>query len=145
MSIIASVKVNNGIVLAADSATQIHGIDVQGNIALIKSYYNAKNLFQIGELPIGVMFYGIGNIGTRSVENLLLECNRDKFADLRGAHSVENISRRLLEVFQEYIIICFLAYFFKNISYSIDRNLQCVYFIRNRLNYLRGFMMLCIC
>lgn len=102
MSIIASVKVNDGIVLAADSATQIHGTDAQGNIGLIKSYYNAKKLFQIGELPIGVMFYGIGNIGKRSVENLLLEFNRLKLTELKKSHSVEQITKELLEFFQTF-------------------------------------------
>jgi len=51
MSIIASVKVNDGIVLAADSTTQLHGVDAQGNVGVVKLYHNARKLFQLGELP----------------------------------------------------------------------------------------------
>src|SRR2546427_1881445 len=34
---------------------------------LVKAYDHAQKLFQIGNLPVGVMVYGSGNIGPRSV------------------------------------------------------------------------------
>ncbi|MBM3236559.1 hypothetical protein FJZ31_09705 [Candidatus Poribacteria bacterium] len=99
MSIVASVKVNDGIVLATDSTTQIHGTDQQGNIGFVKSYHNVRKLFRLGALPIGVMFYGIGNIGRRSIENLLLEFIRDKLGE---PCSVEEVSGKLLTFFHSF-------------------------------------------
>jgi hypothetical protein len=44
-----------------------------GQIGVAKTYSNAKKLFQIGNLPIGVMSYGAANIGDRSIEGLVRE------------------------------------------------------------------------
>jgi hypothetical protein len=68
MTIVASVKVRDGLALATDSMTQIH----QGG-QYRTSYANARKLFQILDLPVGVMSYGLGNIGDISVEGLVRE------------------------------------------------------------------------
>ena len=74
MTIIASVKVRDGLVLATDSMTTIQGtIDEAGHKAVIKTYSNAKKLFHIGDAPIGAMIFGIGNIGQRSIEGLMFD------------------------------------------------------------------------
>ena len=73
MSIVASVKSRDGIVLAADSAAQIHGETPDGTVGILKVFYNAQKLFQIRELPIGVLTYGVGNIGLRSVQGILTD------------------------------------------------------------------------
>ena len=72
MSIVASVKVYDGVVLAADSVTSITGTGAQA-AQFIKSYRHARKLFQLGRLPIGVVIYGVGNFGRRSVENYITE------------------------------------------------------------------------
>jgi hypothetical protein len=60
--------------------TQITMNDQDGNPIAAKSFPNARKLFQVGSLPIAVMTWGLGNIGARTAENLLLEfgalCNR---------------------------------------------------------------------
>jgi len=76
MTIVACVKVYDGIVLGADSATQIMGKDPQGNIVVLKVYQNAQKLFQFQKLPIGILTYGIGNIGKKSIETLLRDFDR---------------------------------------------------------------------
>ena len=40
---------------------------------VLKAFPNARKLFQIGSLPIGMMCWGTGNIGARTIENLALE------------------------------------------------------------------------
>lgn len=71
MTICASVKVRDGLVLATDSMTQIQGTSEDGTVGVLKTYSNAKKLFRIGLLPIGVMSYGIGNIGKRSIQGFM--------------------------------------------------------------------------
>ena len=57
MTIVVTVRVNDGIVLAADSATSF--IDGQGNVA--KIYNNANKIFNLVKVwPIGAMTYGTG-------------------------------------------------------------------------------------
>ncbi len=94
MTIVASVKARDGIVLATDSMVQLARRDDDGKLAISKTYQNAKKLFRIMDLPIGVMSFGLGNMGTRSVENLILEFSRDlgKYADNQ---SVETVARGL--------------------------------------------------
>lgn len=73
MTIVASVKVRDGLILATDSMTQISGREPGQPPTFLKSYENARELFQVGGLPIGVMTFGLGNIGQRSIEGLMLE------------------------------------------------------------------------
>jgi len=74
MTICASVKVRDGLVLATDSMSQIFAKDVTTQqIGVVKTYSNARKLFQAAGLPMGIMSYGIGNIGRRSVQGLLRE------------------------------------------------------------------------
>jgi hypothetical protein len=73
LTIVASVKVRDGLILATDSMTQISGGSAGQTPMVLKAYENARKLFQVGDLPIGVMTFGLGNIGQRSIEGLMLE------------------------------------------------------------------------
>lgn len=97
MTIIASVKVRDGLVLGTDSMSQIQGQDPAGNIAIIKSYSNAKKLFQVNDWPIGVMSYGLGNLGQRSIQGLVSEFG----AEYQGNPSVEDVTNGLFAFFEE--------------------------------------------
>lgn len=55
--------------LAVDSAVTVQ--DRAG--AIVKVYEGAEKLFGLGERPIGVAVYGLGNIGPRSVGSYLNE------------------------------------------------------------------------
>jgi hypothetical protein len=71
VTICASVKVRDGLVLATDSVSTIQG-QVEGRqIAVLKNYSNARKLFQVREMTIGAMSYGAGNIGNRSIQGLM--------------------------------------------------------------------------
>lgn len=97
MSIVASVKVYDGIVLGAESMTQIYATVPGQGQHLIKSYENARKLFQIAALPIGVLTYGAGNIGNRSVESFLGEFSRDKANKIAPSDSIEKVAQELFE------------------------------------------------
>lgn len=90
MTICASVKVRDGFVLGTDSMTQIWGRHPSGKRIPVKNYANARKLFSIGSLKIGVMTYGLGNLGARSIYSFL----RD-FASHCKEDSVEGVSKQL--------------------------------------------------
>jgi len=101
MTIIASVKARDGIVLATDSMSQLIVRTKEGEIALVKTYGNARKLFRIRELPIGVMSYGLGSVGERSIENLILEFSRDLGKYCSEPYAVEVVSRGLYKYIKE--------------------------------------------
>ncbi len=78
MTIIVSVKINDGIVMAADSA---------GTMASGQIYAHANKITNLYEgLPIGAMSTGAGGIGNESVETLLKDLRR-RFAGLDPARA----------------------------------------------------------
>ncbi len=68
MTIIVSVKINDGIVMAADSA---------GTMGSGQVYLHANKIAHLCEgLPVGAMSTGAGGIGNESVETLLKDLRR---------------------------------------------------------------------
>jgi hypothetical protein len=67
MTINIAIAVSEGLVMAADSMTQINA----PNHLPIKSYPTAEKLSEIGGLPIAVMTSGVGAISRRSVMSLI--------------------------------------------------------------------------
>lgn len=86
MTIVASVKVRDGLILGTDSMTQISAETEQGEPQLLKSYSNAKKLFQINA-RMAVATYGLGNIGNRSIEGVVLD-----FASTDAARCGDNVA-----------------------------------------------------
>lgn len=78
------VKVRDGLILGTDSMTQI----VQGG-QILKAYSNARKLFQITE-TIGAMTWGLGNIGNRSIEGIVLD-----FVRTQPGGPVHDVSQQL--------------------------------------------------
>lgn len=80
LTIVASVKVRDGIVLASDSMTMIQvsmPIPGGGSQAVpVKTYQYARKLFRVGPHPVGVLTWGVGSLGPRSVESLMLDVSR---------------------------------------------------------------------
>ncbi len=77
MTIIVSVKINDGVVMAADSA---------GTMSSGQIYAHANKITNLCEgLPIGAMSTGAGGIGNESVETLLKDLRR-RFAGRDPAH-----------------------------------------------------------
>jgi hypothetical protein len=75
MTIALALKVNDGLVLAADSASTITGKDGQTNESYIYNVYNnANKIINLHKgLPIGFMTWGLGSGESRSVSNLAKE------------------------------------------------------------------------
>jgi len=76
--------------------TQIWGQNERGQRGIIKAYRNARKLFQLSTLPIGVMTYGIGNLGSRSIQGLV----RDFSSDYTGNADVKSASQKLYDFFR---------------------------------------------
>lgn len=79
MTIVASVKVRDGLILGTDSMTQI-SMDSETGPEVLKSYSNARKLFQINDRT-AVATYGLGNIGNRSIEGIVLDFCHTPAAD----------------------------------------------------------------
>jgi hypothetical protein len=71
LTIALSIKVGEGLVLAADSTTSFFS---GGNLA--QSYHHARKLLQLEEYPVGVLTYGLGSVAGRNLESLVAEYER---------------------------------------------------------------------
>jgi len=101
MSIVACVKVQDGIVVGCDSATQIMGTDNKGNVGVLKVFENAKKLFRFRGCPVGILTYGMGNIGKISIQTLLREFDKDNSVLDEKLNTVEKIAGALLDFIKE--------------------------------------------
>jgi ATP-dependent protease HslVU (ClpYQ) peptidase subunit len=108
VTIIVSVKINDGIVMAADSA---------GTMESGQVYAHANKITNLCEgLSVGAMSTGSGGIGNESVETLLKDLRRrfaglvPEFADWRldpQAYTVEGVANRLRTfLFEEKAAVC---------------------------------------
>jgi hypothetical protein len=109
MTIVVTVRVNDGIVLASDSATSF--FDDAGNV--MKIYNNANKIFNlVREKPIGAMTYGAGGIGHTSMDTLSKDL-RDKltpepvtisdagYALKKNDYTIEEVAQKALRFFME--------------------------------------------
>jgi hypothetical protein len=72
MTIAVTVKVHDGVVLAADSATTLFSERGVSNV-----YNNANKVFNLYKtLPIGAISYGLGGIGNASMSTLMKDLRR---------------------------------------------------------------------
>nr|MDO8115318.1 hypothetical protein [Candidatus Sigynarchaeota archaeon] len=72
MTIAISIKVNDGIILAADSAASIIGKDPAGKIGVFNIYQNADKIFNLRKgSPIGAITWGSGSVGSASISTLV--------------------------------------------------------------------------
>lgn len=86
MTIAVCVKVNDGLVLAADSATTLYGRDQAGNSYIQNVYNNANKVFNLCKgLPVGAVTWGGGSIGAASIATLSKDLRR-RFAGEDAAH-----------------------------------------------------------
>jgi len=77
MTIAISIKVNDGVVLASDSAATIMERDPSGRIFAINIYDNANKIFNLRKgLPIGAIAWGAGSIGQASISTLAKDFRR---------------------------------------------------------------------
>ncbi len=99
MTIAISLKVNDGIVLASDSATTVTG-QATGSAApaVINIYNNANKIVNLQKgLPIGAMTWGFGSIGPASISTLMKDL-RDRFVSADSAWLIDKDTYTVLDV-----------------------------------------------
>jgi hypothetical protein len=103
MSIIVSVKIHDGIVMAADSATTFF----RDSGEAFQTYENANKIVNLVKgIPIGVMTCGSGGVGSASIDTLLkdlrvcLSPNGEQALDA-NKYTMENVAMRVREFFSE--------------------------------------------
>ena len=102
MTVAVAVKVFDGVVLAADSATTFQ---LQGGSAQV--YNGANKVFHLHrDRPIGAMTWGLANVGSASIATLAKDLRRrlmgkdDLYPDweLDDAYTVRQVAERLIEM-----------------------------------------------
>lgn len=99
MTIAVALKVHDGLVLAADSASTLMGRDPAGGDSGVINVYNTANkIFNLRkELPIGAVTWGSGSIGPASISTLAKDL-RKKFSDSDSQYQLDPNSYTVLEV-----------------------------------------------
>ncbi len=77
MTVALLLKVNDGLVLAADSASTLTVDMPDGQQGVLNTYNNANKIFNLHKkLPVGAMTWGLGNIGPSSIATLAKDARR---------------------------------------------------------------------
>jgi hypothetical protein len=85
MTIALAIRVNDGLVLAADSASTLTQTDLEGNVRVVNVYNNANKVVNLHRrLPISAMTWGLGEIDGHSISTL--------FKDLRSRFEGEDLA-----------------------------------------------------
>ena len=76
MTICVSVRIPEGLILAADSMVTLEGTVNTGEGAkagVLQTFESANKVSQVKDYPIGVMTWGIASISSRSIPSLIME------------------------------------------------------------------------
>ena len=111
MTIAISIKINDGLVLASDSASTLLGQTPDGQLQAINVYNNAIKVFNLRKgLPIGAITWGAGSIGQSSIATIIKDLRqiltkgdeKHRWQLDPGNYTVENAANCLKEfVFDE--------------------------------------------
>jgi hypothetical protein len=100
MTICVSVKVAEGLVLAADSAVMLTGIEQTPNgpmETIIQTFNFANKVTHFKDYPIGVLNWGLGSINARSIQSLIMEFEYTyQSKEDKGAYTVREVADDLL-------------------------------------------------
>ncbi|MGA7886519.1 MAG: hypothetical protein WCA44_12315 [Acidobacteriaceae bacterium] len=108
MTIAISLKINDGLVLASDSASTLLGLNpTAGKVGVFNVYNNADKVFNLKKgLPIGAITWGAGSIGQSSTSTILKDLRKiftdgdDRFPGWKldkRAYTIEQTASRLKE------------------------------------------------
>ncbi|MBN1485305.1 MAG: hypothetical protein JXA37_11350 [Chloroflexia bacterium] len=92
MSVVLVVKVSEGLVLAADSAATLMGKSIGPTgvqEGVLKTFYHAEKLLQIGDFPIGVLTWGNAFVGPRTLESIVREWEHNNHWESRDDFNKE--------------------------------------------------------
>jgi hypothetical protein len=124
LTIAVSIKINDGLVLAADSASTVIGATHEGQLQVFNVYNNAVKLFNLRKgLPIGAVTWGSGSIGQSSISTIIKDL-RQMFTSGGGKHpewelspkeyTVEMVAKYLKQfVFDELYVSAFRDFAFQ--------------------------------
>lgn len=102
MTIAIVMKINDGIVLATDSASTVGGFNENGEFKVNHTYFNADKLFNLKKgSPIGAMTWGQGSINNESISTLAKDF-RKKY-DNKKYTSVKNTADRFKKFLEKKI------------------------------------------
>lgn len=118
MTIAISIKINDGLVLASDSASTVIGATQDGQLQVVNVYNNAVKVFNLRKgLPIGAVTWGAGSIGQASISTVMKDLRQiftsgdDRHANWilsSQQYSVEMVAKKLKEfVFNELYLPAF--------------------------------------
>jgi hypothetical protein len=105
MTIAISLKVNDGVILAADSASTVVTQNPDGTAGVVNVYNNANKVFNLVKgLPVGAVTWGAGSIGNASISTLMKDF-RDRLTGkefhpseepLEGSsYTIQDVAQRL--------------------------------------------------
>jgi hypothetical protein len=105
VTIAISIKINDGIVLATDSASTLLGQTPQGQLQVLNVYNHANKLFNLRKgFPVGAITWGAGSIGQASISTIIKDL-RQKFSSDdpqhkgwkldKDAYAVEEVAEKL--------------------------------------------------
>jgi hypothetical protein len=105
VTIALTLKVNDGLVLAADSASTVVAVDDTGKPAVVNIYNHANKIFNLikGE-PIGAVTWGGGNIGSASMSTLMKDFRQELVNErnrVRRRPSIEEVAQFAKQFFFE--------------------------------------------
>jgi len=105
MTIAISINVNDGVVLASDSASSLVVSDDDGNTSVQNIYNNADKIYNLYKgLPIGAMTWGAGSIGTASIATLAKDFRKALMQDDgfdKDQYTVEDAALRFKQFFYD--------------------------------------------
>jgi len=118
VTIAISIKINDGLVLASDSASTVLGQVPSGELQVINVYNNAIKVFNLRKgLPIGAITWGAGSIGQASLSTILKDLRERFTGDDRDRadweldednYTVEDVAKRLKQfIFDELYVDAF--------------------------------------
>jgi hypothetical protein len=107
VTVAIAVKVFDGIVLAADSATTLPLVDANGTVVSHQVYNSANKVFQLHrKKPVGAMTWGLGQIGSASIATLAKDLRRRLTGqdpdhedwELGPNYTIEEVAQRVAEM-----------------------------------------------
>lgn len=120
MTIAIAMKINDGIILATDSASTILGQNENGYPEVHHTYFTADKLFNLQKgNPIGAITWGNGSIDNESISTLVKDFR--KKSDNVSYSSVESISKEFVK-FLEPKLTNEVQLGFVIAGYSVDKN-----------------------
>jgi hypothetical protein len=107
VTIAICIKINDGLIIAADSATTIIAQGAMGPTMALNVYNNANKVFNLRKgLPIGAVTWGAGSIGQSSISTIIKDLRQrftgdePNFQDWtidRDRYTVEEVANRVKE------------------------------------------------